>query len=141
MNDRFLFRGKVKNGERRGEWITGSYIPKVKIRNTGNYAQTIWICDDIEGSGFVEIDSTTISQCTSLRDKNGTLIFEGDVVKTISDDLEPEIYRIAFDNFRWEVRNPVYDYYQELYDYVNDYTTLEIIGNIHDAPELLEVVK
>jgi uncharacterized phage protein (TIGR01671 family) len=85
-----------------------------------------------------EVDPATIGQCTGLRDKNGTLIFEGDIVKTICDDEEPEIYRIAFENYSWELRSPLYDY-QELRDFVNDYTRIEIIGNCWDNTELLEV--
>ena len=70
-----------------------------------------------------------IMQCTGLKDKNGKLIYEGDVVK---DDHD------AWHYVRW-----VYDSWQLFPCTQNNYTIgivddeIEVIGNIYENPELI----
>jgi uncharacterized phage protein (TIGR01671 family) len=67
-------------------------------------------------------------QCTGLKDKNGRLIFEGDIVRQIS-KREPE-YEEYITEVKWCVFGyPLYD--EESFDY-------EVIGNIHTTPDLME---
>ena len=75
-------------------------------------------------------------QCTGLKDKNGKLIYEGDVVS-----LVPEIEKIRY-VVKWDEYNA-----QLFLDGLNkrvriDFNTidlkLEVVGNIHENPELLE---
>ena len=129
-----LFRGKRINN---GEWVEGFYIG-------GVYHE---ICD-IKSTTFhrVEVDPNTVGQYTGLKDKNGKRIFEGDKVvypdstgySSYDDyndgvvDYDEEALRFYFTN-RWFVE-------MEDFDVVDGMMVdVEVIGNIHDNPELLEV--
>ena len=136
MQDRFLFRGKRVAT---GEWEQG-YLSKG--RYYGYKENSLQFCIDQEESGVMitlVVGPGTIGQCTGLRDKNGTLVFEGDIVKCVIDENEDEleIYCVAYENYSWELQNDYYDN-EMLENFVNDYTTLEIIGNIYDNQELLQ---
>lgn len=93
-------------------------------------------------------------QCTGLKDKNGRLIYEGDIVK--AEVEEPELKVIGIITFgryvhdlgfyvEWkgapaESRKYYPGWRQDLFYWLEE-ASLEIIGNIHENPELLETVK
>lgn len=108
MQDRFKFRA----------W-TGTQMLSDAAACNGVYARADWSeCND-----FI------LMQCTGLKDKNGKLIYEGDIVK---DDRE------ALHYVRW-----VYDSWQLFPCTQNNYTIgivddeIEVIGNIYENKELL----
>lgn len=123
MTREILFRGKrVDNGE----WVEGYYSP-VNIPITGNMGHFI----NVGGYRAVEIDPETVSQFTGLEDKLGTKIFEGDVI----DDLGVE-YIVVFDSDYAQFRGKFDGWNAEISHIAS---RCEVIGNIHDNPELLEV--
>lgn len=71
----------------------------------------------------------TVGQFTGLTDKNGVRIFEGDIVDYISSDVigNPKTGTIIVEDMT--------DY--DTMIYLNHSDELQIIGNIHDNPELL----
>ena len=123
-----LFRGKrVDNGE----WVYGSFIPDSMEIYYGDKDLDGFIKpfgETKEERVMVEVERNTVGQYTGLKDKNGTRIFEGDIV--ICD------YFCGVVNFyegTWCVTEE--DNYPE---YLYDVIDLKIIGNIHDNPELLK---
>lgn len=82
-----------------------------------------YMVDDIYKNGYI------VEQCTGLKDKNGKLIYEGDII------LVEDKYKCPIE---WEAENARYNVigYGEI-AYLN-YNEIEVIGNIHENPELLE---
>lgn len=80
-----------------------------------------------------------VEQYTGLKDKNGKEIYEGDIVKWLDGLNEYIGFKVEWqDNrARFCLRNEysVFDY-EDLNDKKEPY--IEIIGNIHENPELLE---
>lgn len=125
-----LFRGKrIDNGE----WVEGYYVKinDVSVIITEHYVEYF---DRISGktsnSGQYIVDRSTVGQYTGLTDKNGKKIFEGDIVKHLSDNM---VYLIEYDN-----RFGMYVSKRKNSSY-SGCIRCEIISNIHDNPELLEV--
>lgn len=125
MSEReILFRGKrVDNGE----WIEGYFLP-------GNERQSLHPCifvylPETQSFECFDIDIDTLSEYTSLTDKNGTRIFEGDIV-----EYEGERYSINYLTryARFSAVKP------KTVFCVFAYQCGEVIGNIHDNPELLK---
>lgn len=98
------------------------------------------------GISGIEIDYETIGQFTGLIDKNGVKIFEGDIVKGIAYSITKIGVIVWID----EISSFGVRYAQNLTAWENssilrcvsmgktDEFAAEIIGNIHDKPELLE---
>lgn len=116
-----LFRGKRLVD---GEWITGYFVV------TGRYNAI-----KPNGEVYYGVDPSTIGQFTGLTDKNGKRIFEGDVVKGV-DHLNPYLSVSGYVSFA-DASFCIVDEYFSHYRW-HDYE-LEVIGNFHDNPELLEV--
>ena len=70
MEDRYLYKAKRADN---GEWVQGYLFGIWEKR------YILWgMTNDIPN--MIEVDPTTICQCTGLKDKNGKLIWENDVV-------------------------------------------------------------
>lgn len=127
MEDRYLFRAKRKDN---GEWTEGFLLKRW---------DGLWIFSIDEKFADLIIPST-ICQCTGLKDKNGKLIWENDILSGhIYDEFPEDETRkcVVWHENGWCTNEPGCDYYEELDDF--DSENFEVIGNIIDNPELLEV--
>ena len=131
MEDRFLFRAKRKDN---GEWIFGNLIQT----DDGVYIIQNYVPQHLIKN--YEVDQSTVCQCTGLKDKNGKLIWENDILSGHIDDEFPEDEtrkRVVWHENGWCTNEPGCDDYEELDDF--DSENFEVIGNMIDNPELLEV--
>lgn len=127
-----LFRGKIiELCQYHGQWLEGFYgvddgKPLIAIQQ--NNGLNGFFCDPL-----------TVGQCTGLKDRNGTRIFEGDILEgDLEDNLDPGAkWRnvVVWEKFGWNCKEghvslPIDDF---------DIKECEVIGNIHDNPELMEV--
>lgn len=82
------------------------------------------------------LDYVVPEQCTGLRDKNGKLIYEGDIVRC-SYGSEYYVGCVVWDyeeiQFSVEVSEELYSFSQH-----SDSHKIEIIGNIHENSDLIE---
>lgn len=121
------FRGKQTDN---GEWVYG--VPTKDGRGEMVMVENIFECEEYNcrGANCLYVDENTVGQYTGLRDKNGTKIFEGDIV-LLKGDEEP--YQVAFDESCFQVYgNSICYVMDNFYDH-----DIEVIGNIYDNPELL----
>ena len=163
MNDRYLYRAKrIDNGE----WVEGyyTYYP-YGMDDTKNTKHSIRDTSTNPGKLYF-VDPSTICACTALKDKNGKLICENDIVDFLGhkgivkyecgsfgiayreyidwEEIESNICPVTgCDNALCACENDNYISLWEIYWNFNDeddsVNTVEVIGNIFDNPELLEV--
>ena len=114
--------------------------------------------ESAEPSEWITLVPDVILQCTGLKDKNGTLIYEGDIVKLIADTFTTT-YVVKFGDFamfsldfqsKYEKGSTaVYGWYLDGMKYPIPLSIsldtsglkLEVIGNIYENPELLKEVE
>ena len=117
-----LFRGNQVND---GMWIQG-YLFQCWGR-----AYILWGMTN-DTPTMHEVKPETIGQFTGLTDKNGQKIFEGDIVRI--EDFVNDVVKWREDIACWTLQG---------YIIGNTWgsSMLEVIGNIHDNPELLKEQK
>ncbi len=143
-----LFRGKRTDN---GEWVEGYYCnlggnhPRVLKENIfiGKIGRVLEFKN-------IDVISETVGQYTGLTDKNGVRIFEGDIVKTHYANAQKSdfIEQVVFHNGKFcaYFSNQLCKQWANLYDGTEHLPqdksvymdSVEVIGNIHDNPELIE---
>ena len=130
MNERYLFRGKREDNN---EWVTGDLMQW----SDG----TIRICVEsgVDEKTTVTVIPETVGQCTGLKDKNGKMIYEGDIVKGLF-NFGLEIMSVCtFKDgaFGLTAKQCGAYHFSAFISICN--VQYEVIGNIHDNPNLLKI--
>ena len=114
MNDRFKYRVWDSDAKRM------IHSDEYRLSSNG----VLYVINGNAG-WWPALDNHAIMQCTGLKDKNGTLIYEGDVVEVQYGDPENELYREEIRDIRKDL----------MFD--SDVSYL-VVGNRYENPELLE---
>ena len=149
MEDRYLFKAKRLDN---GEWVQG-YLYGIWEKR-----YILWgMINDVPN--MIEVDPSTICQCTGLKDKNGKLIWENDILMCHGN--KKDLCKVCFGEFKViDIENMVavdvvqgfyykpletdelskcepFCYEMPLTNYYLKRMDAEVIGNIFDNPELL----
>lgn len=148
MESRYLYRGKrIDNGE----WAEGNLIQNsdaedgweaiiIPAKNSNMFTKHIKHgYGDLGYENWYRVDPATICQCIGLKDKNGKLIFENDIMEAHIDEDFPEDvsrFKVEWNGKGWVENHP--DGVDR--EYLDDFDTehFKVVGNIFDNPELLE---
>ena len=142
MEERYLYKAKRLDN---GEWVQGYLFGIWEKR------YILWgMTNDI--ANMIEVAPSTICQCTGLKDKNGKLIWEGDIILFQRDnddcpfpnkDTKKRLGKVFYKGFRTTFaigmgKNGSSSINDDLWEYVQNGNRVEVIGNVFDNPELLE---
>lgn len=141
-----LFRGQTRrygekvrlNGKKiKSNWVYGGIFPQNK---GGDFAIIYQQEPTVEK---YPVYADTVGQYTGFKDKDGTKIFEGDIVEFTDFDGDTTPYEVFYDgnNGKFAIaangnRNSVDDF--ELFERNEYFKWFTVIGNIYDNPELLK---
>ena len=127
MNERYLFKAKrIDNGE----WVQG-YLYGIWEKRYILWGMT----NDIPN--MIEVDPTTICQCTGLKDKDGKLIWENDIVKNEKGNFYKAFWQNNYYQFSWIcVKADVLPIGTKWNLWSIKSFEIEVIGNIFDNKEL-----
>lgn len=126
MNREILFRGKRKDN---GEWVFGFYYESERYRKKVHRIYN-WITHL-----HYDVIPETVGQYTELSAYNGDKIFDGDIINIFERKIENAV--VYWDDLfvGWHAKNkkePLITLFKTTHE------NYEVIGNIHDNPELLE---
>lgn len=139
MMREILFRGKRTDKWNRGEWAEG-YLdvfegtPFMLINHDDPYALH-----------RAEVDPDTVGQYTGRKDKNGKRVFEGDILRlftiwadgTVEPVDVPVIVQFCENDQCYVLTTKQGSHYDDFGNY-GRHEYYEVIGNIHDNPELMK---
>ncbi len=158
MEERYLYKAKRLDN---GEWVIGNLIRNsdaedgweaiiIPAKNSNMFTKHIGHGYGSLGfENWYRVDPSTICQCTGLKDKNGKLIWENDIVKDLFSDACAQIkygsYQSCFDSTKTEHVGFYVGWsgkytkrYRKDLGYWINMVNAEVIGNIFDNKELLE---
>ena len=126
MQDRYLYKAKTCNEE----WVQGFLHCK----------DNKWYISNKAGAPFAyEVRPDTICQCTGLKDKNGKLIWENDIVKDEKGNFYKAFWQNNYYQFSWIcVKSDIFLIGAKWDLWCFKSFEIEVVGNIFDNPKLLE---
>lgn len=136
MQDRFKFRTWYSCCDNTQEMLYDTQATYDFMRGTYHHCDFQEVLDD---------EKCINMQCTGLKDKNGKLIYEGDILKEAYFDTDKGEF--DFSNIKIGYDEKYCSYYQQSigYDYKEAFPefdfkeeNIEVIGNIYENPELLK---
>lgn len=133
MEERYLFKAKrIDNGE----WVKGALVYDDRdrlYRIITEISYSTGTC--LTADNAPRVDSSTICQCTGLKDKNDKLIWENDIIR-----CKVGTAKVIWDKSEWRIEWLKNDLWRkDLYYWaVEDIQRTVVIGNIFDNKELLE---
>ena len=159
MQDRFKFR--VWDKEAKKMFTPLRHFNYCNVNGTIVYIESFCQYDGFYQKRIIkEFNDAILMQCTGLKDKNGKLIYEGDVVRfeeiyecACFTNIKEVLFKIVWNDYSFKAKqikiiqgNRSYEFpltlskLLEIEPYTEHQTTinLEIIGNIYENPELLE---
>ena len=124
------FRGKDNH---KGDWVFGSYAQC----EDGDTLIVKYYSDSVKAT--YHVNPSTVGQFIGLRDKNGKEIYEGDIVQTKSYGYMAIEYQCG----AWILRDKdcfwlSLEEYDDNAALTENLNSVEVVGNIHDTPELLK---
>lgn len=134
-NNRFLFRAWDKSFQK--------YCENV-IVSTINGEITVYGRLVNGNTALIPPTRVVLEQCTGLKDENGKLIYEGDIVRIFYDHFngtftEKEVVGpVKWECGTWIVNNSLLNHSPEYDETHLESAAVEVIGNIHENPALLE---
>lgn len=121
------FRGKcAKDSRYKGEWVYGGLLQCEKSKDVLIVYSITDTC-----SCTYHVDPATVGQFTERHDKKGNEIYDGDILQ----DDDKRRYQVTWDIqlSRWSLV-----YGSGYYSMTEVEIHFQVIGNIHDNPELLK---
>jgi uncharacterized phage protein (TIGR01671 family) len=122
-----LFRGKTNSGK----WIYGSLVYSDNIQPAIYFEVGK---GEVKSFDYAYVKPETVGQFTGLTDKNGVKIFEGDICRDTEDKDMVVSWSKKFAS--WVLNRKGWAFSHWFGESCNPEDT-EVVGNIHDSPELL----
>ncbi len=129
MTREIKFRGKLLNKQEGDRFIIGSLLVF-----RGKYFISPFLAPYIH---WLEVDPKTVGELTSLYDKNGKEIWEGDIISVMrlsGGELTREVVEFKYSGFQPFCKQSYYHTGKTIFE---NYA-VEVLGNFYENPELLE---
>ena len=110
---------------------------EIKFRVWDSISKKLYTWDKVSViplEDFIHLEHYTLEQYTGLKDKNGTEIYEGDILNYEFEDDDNKPFEIVWYNYGCKYFN------WEFPSFLNPFNIEHgvVIGNIHQNPELLK---
>lgn len=142
MNREIEFRGY---NQKNGKWLYGYYLV-----NRGKHCI---VQDGIQPPSATpedfEVEPESIGQYTGMKDRDGKKIYEGDILRVSDRDEHQKVVVVEHGHYGWmfyNTRTVVFQWarshtYNAVKKFWFTFGTGEVIGNIHDNPELAKTTE